>query len=43
VLVDAYGVYADSLSTEMIKRLRVDSKTEHGSTDNAAKAHNKKI
>ncbi len=43
VLVDAYGAYAESLSTEMIKRLRVDSKTEHGPTDSAAKAHNKKV
>src|SRR3954471_16532468 len=26
VLVDAYGAYAESLSVEMIKRLRVDAK-----------------
>lgn len=29
LLIDAYGVYAESLSTEMIKRLKVDSKTSH--------------
>jgi hypothetical protein len=29
VLVDAYGVYAESLSHEMIKRLQIDSKTSH--------------
>jgi hypothetical protein len=29
VLVDAYGVYSSSLSSEMIKRLKIDSKTSH--------------
>ena len=43
VLVDAYGAYAESLSTEMIKRLKVDSHTEHGPTDEASTAHKKKL
>jgi hypothetical protein len=29
LLVDAYGAYADSLSPEMVKRLTIDSKTNH--------------
>jgi len=29
LLVDAYGAYADSLSSEMAKRLTIDSKTDH--------------
>src|SRR6478736_4132533 len=29
LLVDAYGAYADSLSAEMVKRLTIDSKTDH--------------
>lgn len=29
VLVDAYGAYAESLSTEMIKRLTIDANTSH--------------
>lgn len=29
LLVDAYGVYSESLSPEMIKRLTIDSKTSH--------------
>lgn len=29
LLVDAYGVYSDSLSPEMIKRLTIDSRTSH--------------
>jgi len=29
VLVDAYGAYADSLSDEMIARLRIDKNTLH--------------
>ena len=29
LLLDAYGAYADSLSKEMIQRLKVDSKTSH--------------
>jgi hypothetical protein len=29
VLIDAYGVYAESLSAEMVKRLKIDSKTSH--------------
>jgi hypothetical protein len=29
LLVDAYGVYANSLSSEMTKRLTIDSKTDH--------------
>ncbi len=29
ILVDAYGAYADSLSPEMIKCLKIDSKTSH--------------
>lgn len=29
VLVDAYGVYAESLSPEMIKRLTIDGNTAH--------------
>jgi len=29
LLVDAYGVYADSLSSEMINRLKIDKKTNH--------------
>ena len=29
VLIDAYGAYAVSVSPEMIKKLKIDSKTEH--------------
>ena len=29
LLVDAYGVYSESMSTEMIKKLRIDSSTKH--------------
>src|SRR5689334_3174741 len=29
LLVDAYGVYASSLSSEMINRLKIDSNTKH--------------
>ena len=29
LLVDAYGVYSDSLSPEMIKRLTIDSRTSY--------------
>lgn len=29
ILVDAYGAYAESLSTDMIKRLTIDSQTAH--------------
>ena len=29
LLVDAYGVYANSMSPEMVKRLTIDSKTSH--------------
>jgi hypothetical protein len=29
ILVDAYGAYSESLSTEMIKRLTIDVKTSH--------------
>jgi hypothetical protein len=29
LLVDAYGAYASSMSTEMIRRLTIDSKTKH--------------
>jgi hypothetical protein len=29
ILVDAYGVYAESLSNEMISRLRIDGDTRH--------------
>jgi hypothetical protein len=29
LLIDAYGAYADSLSKEMIQRLKVDSATSH--------------
>ena len=29
LLVDAYGVYAESLSPEMINRLKIDKKTSH--------------
>lgn len=29
LLVDAYGVYANSVSPEMVKRLTIDSKTSH--------------
>ena len=29
VLVDAYGVYAEALSSEMIKRLTIDARTSH--------------
>jgi hypothetical protein len=29
VLVDAYGVYSESLSREMISRLKIDSQTSH--------------
>jgi hypothetical protein len=29
IIVDAYGVYSESLSEEMIKRLTIDDKTSH--------------
>jgi len=29
ILVDAYGAYAESLSSDMIKRLSIDSRTSH--------------
>ncbi len=29
LLVDAYGVYSESMSTEMIEKLRIDSSTKH--------------
>jgi hypothetical protein len=29
ILIDAYGAYSDSLSTEMIKHLRIDEDTKH--------------
>ena len=29
LVVDAYGVYASSLNAEMIKRLNIDSRTNH--------------
>jgi hypothetical protein len=29
LLVDAYGAYAESMSSLMIKKLRIDSKTDH--------------
>ena len=29
VLIDAYGAYSDSLSDEMIARLRIDKNTQH--------------
>jgi hypothetical protein len=29
VLVDAYGAYAEALSSEMIKRLTIDGRTSH--------------
>lgn len=29
LLVDAYGAYAASMSTEMIKKLTIDSRTQH--------------
>ena len=29
LLVDAYGVYAESISPTMIERLKIDSKTKH--------------
>jgi len=29
VIVDAYGAYSGSLSPTMIKKLRIDSKTDH--------------
>jgi len=29
LLLDAYGAYAESLSTEMIRKLKIDGKTEH--------------
>lgn len=29
LLVDAYGVYADSMSTAMIGKLKIDGKTKH--------------
>ena len=29
LLVDAYGAYANSLSSEMVKRLTIDSQTSH--------------
>jgi hypothetical protein len=41
--VDAYGAYSESLSSEMIKRLKVDSKTDHGPTDEASTAHKDKL
>jgi hypothetical protein len=43
LLVDAYGAYSESLSSEMIKRLKVDSKTDHGPTDEASTAHKDKL
>ena len=29
LLVDAYGVYAESISPTMVERLKIDSKTKH--------------
>ena len=29
VLVDAYGVYSEAVSPEMIKKLQIDKKTDH--------------
>jgi len=29
VLVDAYGTYSEAISPEMVKHLRIDSKTAH--------------
>lgn len=29
VLIDAYGAYASSLSSEMMRKLTIDSKTQH--------------
>ena len=29
LLLDAYGAYAESLTSEMIKRLKIDSNTKH--------------
>ena len=29
LLTDAYGAYSDSMSSEMIKKLTVDSRTQH--------------
>ena len=29
LLLDAYGAYAESLSSEMIRKLKIDGKTEH--------------
>lgn len=29
LIVDAYGVYAESLSNDMITKLKIDSKTRH--------------
>ena len=29
LLVDAYGAYAESVSPEMIKKLRIDKRTDH--------------
>jgi hypothetical protein len=29
ILVDAYGVYAEAISPEMVKHLRIDNKTSH--------------
>ena len=29
LLLDAYGAYAESLSTEMIRKLKIDGTTEH--------------
>jgi hypothetical protein len=29
LLVDAYGVYSESISQEMIKKLQIDKRTDH--------------